>query len=457
MREEEMEKFFNPTSIAIIGASRDHHKVGFVILKNLRDAGYKGKIFPINPKARIILNEKCYPSVLQVKEAIDLAVIAVPAEIALNAVEECGKKKIKAVVMITAGFSEIGNSKAEEQIKRTIEKHRMRLIGPNCLGLLNNHANIDTLFLPASRLVRPKDGKISFITQSGATGSTVLDLMAKENYGFAKFISYGNAADINEADLVEYLGNDPLTQVICLYAESIKQGKRFLRVAHKVTKKKPVIVLKGGTTNAGAKAALSHTASLAGSYEVFKGAMKQAGVIVAENLEDLFNYAKVLEKSFPPKGNKVQIITNGGGFGILATDHLSKLGLSLEEPSAETVKKLRKQFPPTYIVKNPIDLTGSARSEDYDKALDAVMKDKKSDIILLIILYQTPELDTNVVGTVIKYNKLKKKPILVISMGGDFTQKYKNILEKHQVPCFTYPNNAATAIKVLTEYHQQKN
>ena len=309
------------------------------------------------------------------------------------------------------------------------------------------------MFLPASRLVRPKDGKISFITQSGATGSTVLDLMAKENYGFAKFVSYGNATDINEADLIEYLGNDPLTEVICIYAESIKEGKRFLRVAHQVVKKKPVIILKGGTTSAGAKAALSHTASLAGSFEVFKGAMKQAGVIVAETLEDLFNYAKILEKSFAPKGKKVQIITNGGGFGILAADYLYKMNLIMEEPTQETIKKLKKQFPSTYIVKNPIDLTGSAHAEDYEKALDACLKDKNSDMILLIILYQTPELDTNIVDIVIHANKLKKKPMAVISMGGDFTQKYKNILEKHQIPCFTYPNNAAAALKVLAEYY----
>src|SRR3989344_5940105 len=302
-----------------------------------------------------------------------------PTAIALNALEECGKKKIQHVVMITAGFSEIGNHKLEEQLKKVIKKYSIRLIGPNCLGLLNNHADLDTLFLPASRLGRPKDGKISFIAQSGATGSTVLDLMAKENYGFAKFVSYGNATDVNEADLIEYLGDDPLTQVICLYAESIKDGKRFLRVAHKVAKKKPIIALKGGTTSAGAKAALSHTASLAGSFEVFKGAMKQAGVILAETLEDLFNYAKIVEKSFAPKGKNVQIITNGGGFGILAADYLSKMGLLLEEPTQETIKKLKKQFPSTYIVKNPIDLTGSAHAEDYEKALDACLKDKNSD------------------------------------------------------------------------------
>ena len=189
---------------------------------------------------------------------------------------------------------------------------------------------------------------------------------------------------------------------------------------------------------------------------MFKGAMKQAGVISAETLEDLFNYAKILEKSLPPKGKKVQVITNGGGFGILAADYLSKMGLHLGEPSTDTVKKLKRQFPPTYILKNPIDLTGSARAEDYEKALEACMKDPAIDMLLLIILYQTPQLDTNIVDIVIKYNKMEKKPLVVISMGGDFTQRYKNILERHQIPCFTYPNNAAAAMKVLAEYYLRK-
>jgi len=277
--------------------------------------------------------------------------------------------------------------------------------------------------------------------------------MAKENYGFAKFISYGNALDITETELIEYLGNDSHTEVICLYVESIKDGKKFLKVAQHVAKKKPIIALKGGTTKEGAKATLSHTASLAGSYEIYKGAFTQANIVQADTLEDMFNYAKILEKSIPPKGKRVQVITNGGGFGILATDYLSRMGLVIEEPSPETIKTLKKKCPKTYIIKNPIDLTGSAFAQDYDNALQAVMKDPKVDIILLIILYQTPQLDTNVVSSVIKYNKMHKKPIIVISMGGDFTQKYKNILERHQIPCFTYPNNAASAIKVLCDYY----
>jgi len=451
-----MEKFFNPKSVAIIGASREKQKIGYVTLKNLIQGGYKGKIYPINPNTTLVLKQKCYPSVLKVKGAIDTAVIAVPAKIVLRVVQECGKKGIKHIIMITAGFSEIGNNKVEEALVKLIKKYKIRLIGPNCLGILDVNHNFDTLFLPASRLVRPKKGKISFITQSGATGSTVLDLMAKENYGFSKFISYGNAADITETDLIEYLGKDKHTKVICMYTESIKDGKRFLAVAKKVTKKKPIIVLKGGITEAGAKATLSHTASLAGAYEIYTGAFKQAGIIQADNLEDLFNYAKIIEKTMKPKGKRVQIITNGGGFGILATDYLIKDGLILQELAKKTSTALKRQFPATYTVKNPIDLTGSATADDYKKAIKICLTDNTIDIVLVILLYQTPQVDTNIVDSIIKFNKLNKKPIVIISMGGNFTQKYKNILEQHNIPCFTYPHNAARAIKVLCNYYVKK-
>jgi len=448
-----MDKFFNPKSIAIIGASRNPTKVGYVTVKNLKEGKYKGKIYPINPNTKSILNLKAYPSVLSVKGIIEVALIAVPAKLTLKVIEECGKKSIKRVIIVTAGFSEIGNETLERQIVKTIKKYKMRLLGPNCLGILDVHHNVDTLFLPASRLVRPKKGKISFITQSGATGSTVLDLMAVENYGFSKFISYGNASDINETDLIKYLGDDPLTKVICMYTESIREGRKFLEVAKNVTKKKPLIVLKGGITEAGAKATLSHTASLAGTNEIYTGAFKQANVIQASNLEDLFNYAKIIEKATKPKGRNVQIITNGGGFGILASDYLSMDGFTLPSLSKKTASVLKKAFPSTYTVSNPIDLTGSANSNDYRKAIQACLVDKNIDVLLIILLYQTPEVDVSIVDSIIKFNNQKKKPIILISMGGAFTQKYKHILEAKGVPCFTYPHNAARSIKVLCDYY----
>ncbi|MEK6903212.1 MAG: CoA-binding protein [Nanoarchaeota archaeon] len=451
-----MEKFFRPKSIAVIGASRDVHKVGFITLKNLVLAGYTGKIYPINPHASSILKRACYSSVLSVPASIDMAVITVPAEQALRVLKECGKKGIKHIVMITAGFSEIGDMKREQELRKIIKQYGLKVIGPNCLGVLDMNNQLDTLFLPADRLVRPKKGSISFMTQSGATGSTVLDLMAKEKYGFAKFVSYGNAADVTETDLLEYLGNDKETKVICMYVESIRDGKRFLEIARNVTKKKPVIILKGGMTKEGAKATMSHTASLAGSFEIYSGAFKQAGIIQAHNLEDLFNYAKIIEKSIKPKGRRVQVITNGGGFGILATDYLSMSGLQINEPSKKTLTMLKKSFPATYTVKNPIDLTGSATSDNYRKAITVCLQDKTIDVLLVILLYQTPQIDTSIVDDLIRYNNLKKKPLVVISMGGDFTIRHMQTLEEAGVPCFMYPHSAATAIKILCEYYIKK-
>ena len=448
-----LDKFFKPKSIAIIGASRDQNKIGHVILKNLIDAGFKGKIYPINPNAEEILNLKCYKSVLNIREEIDLAIIAVPANLALEVVKQCGMKEIDSIAMITAGFSEIGNEEAEKEILAQLKQHKMRLIGPNLLRLLDVHSNLDTIFLPRLRLTRPHPGGISFICQSGAVGSAMLDLSATQGYGFAKFISYGNALDLNECDFLEYLGNDPKTKVICMYIEGIKDGKRFMEVAKKVSKKKPIIAIKGGTTAEGKQAALSHTASLAGSFEIYKGAFKQTGIIYAENLEELFDFARILDKSIPPKGDKIQIITNGGGYGILSADNVAENKLKLAVMSTETRKFLQKNTSPISIIKNPIDLAGDADTKRFELTLEACIKDNNIDIILAVILYQTPLITSEIVSVVSELNSLKKKPIIVVSTGGDFTELHKRNLELRGIPCYTFPSNAVKAIRALCDYN----
>ena len=448
-----LDKFFKPKSIAVIGASRDQNKIGHVILKNLIDAGFKGKIFPVNPKADEIINLKCYGSVLDVKEDIDLAIISVPAEVAVQVVKECGIKDITAIAMITAGFSEVGNEKAEKEILDLIKQYDIRLIGPNMLGLLDLYSNLDTIFLPRLRLTRPHPGGISFICQSGAVGSATLDLAAYQGYGFSKFISYGNALDLNECDFLEYLGNDPKTKVICMYIEGIKDGKRFMKVAKKVSQKKPIIAIKGGTTEEGKQAALSHTASLAGSFEIYKGAFKQTGIIYAQNLEELFDFARILDKSIKPKGDKIQIITNGGGYGILCADNISENNLKLAVMSTETRKFLQKKTSPISIIKNPIDLAGDADTKRYELALESCVKDNNIDIILAVILYQTPLITSDIVSVVSELNSLKKKPIIVVSTGGDFTELHKKNLEYRGIPCYTFPSNAVKSIKALCDYH----
>ncbi|MDP3917479.1 MAG: CoA-binding protein [Nanoarchaeota archaeon] len=453
-----LDTFFNPKSVAIIGASRNPGKIGHVLLNNLIESKYNGKIYPINPKAKSIKNLKCYGSITEAvkanKKPIDLAIISIPTEPSIIATEECGKNKIKNVLSITAGFSEVGNFKAEEKLKSIIKKYNINFIGPNCLGIIDSYSRLDMIFLPKIRLKRPEKGKVSFICQSGAIGSAVLDLLSAQGLGFSKFITYGNATTINETSLLEYLGKDKNTDVICMYIEGVREGRRFIDIAKKVSKNKPIIALKGGLTESGARATLSHTASLAGSSAVYDGAFKQAGIIKAEKLHELYEFAKILEKSPKPKGNRVQVITNGGGFGIITVDNIDKDGLKTSRISKKTELFLKKKLPKECIIHNPIDLTGGATTEQYDIAIKQCLNDKNIDILLVIVLMQTPLLDINVIDKIAGYNKKSKKPIVAVMTGGSFTESQKQRLESLGVPCYAYPSDAVKSIKAFCDYYK---
>jgi acetate---CoA ligase (ADP-forming) len=448
-----LDKFFKAKSIAIIGVSKNPNKVGHVIFRNLLDGHYAGRIYIINPNADRILNYKVNKTILEIKEQVDVAVCCVPAELSLKVIEQCGKKGIKHVVMVTAGFSEVGDTKTEEKLVRLLDKYKIKIIGPNCLGTLDVHTKLDTLFIPRYRMKRPKPGSISFACQSGAVASTILDLAATEGYGFAKVVSYGNALNVDESDLLEYLGEDEETKVICFYIEGIKNGRKFIDIAKKVTQKKPVIVVKGGITSEGSKAALSHTASLAGDVEIYKGMFKQTGIIHCESLEEMFNAARILEKSVGPKGNKVQIITNGGGYGIVTTDAVINNRLIMAEMDKKVVAELKKNFPPIVIVSNPMDLVGDATTERYNIAIKAALEDKNVDIIIVVALLQTPLITPDIIDIISEYDELRMKPIVCVSTGGDFVMTLRRSLEDNGVPCFTFPEEAVRAVKHLVEYY----
>ncbi len=452
----DLDKFFKAKSVAIVGVSKDPKKVGHVIFRNLLDANFRGNLYLVNPNAYEILNRHAYKSLNEIKDEVELAVIAVPAKKVLDVVKDCGKKNIKNVVIITSGFKEIGNSKLEGQLKDLINKFKINMIGVNCLGVFDASTKLDTLFLPRYRLRRPSPGGISFVSQSGAIGSAILDLATTENYGIAKFVSYGNATTIDEADILEYLGRDKETKVICLYIEGVNDGNKFLEIAKKVSKIKPIIAIKGGLTQGGNKATLSHTGSLAGTEEVYYGAFKQSGIITAHSLRQMFDYAKILEKSILPTGDRVQIITNGGGYGILSTDAVVKNNLKMAELSKDTVKKLKKVMSPLVVVDNPMDLIGDATTERYQIAIEACLSDKNIDILLVNLLYQTPLISTDVVDIITELNDLKKKPIIVVSTGGEFTDILKKSLENNNLPCYMFPEEAVNAIKALTDYYLNK-
>ncbi len=447
-----LDYFFQPKSVAVIGASRNPKKVGHVILRNFIEGKFAGKIYPINPNTDEMFGLRAYPSVKGVPGRVDLAVICIPAPIVPRALDECGRKGVKAVIIISGGFKEIGNTELEEDCLRIIRKYGMRAIGPNCIGIFDPYSEVDTFFLPRYKLERPGEGSIAFISQSGALGSVVLDWMAMKNYKISKFVSYGNATDVDEAELIEYLANDPKTSVICAYFEGVKQGRKFYDIARKVSKKKPIIVLKGGITTEGSSAVSSHTGSLAGKHEIFHAAMEQSGIITAGNLEELFDFARLFATQPKPKGNRVQVITDGGGFGVLATDWIIGNGLKLAKMDNKTTSALKKKYPPHVVIKNPLDLTGDATVERYRLAMEAAAADSNVDMIAVITLFQIPTLTAEITDVVSAVAGKCSKPMVVIAAGGRFTEVLKKSIEDFGTPTFSYPEKAAKALAALYEF-----
>lgn len=449
-----LEKFFTPHSVAIIGASHTPGKVGYSILENFIKNEFIGKIFPINPDTTPIFNLPVYTSINDIDDKIDLAIIAVPAEVVPQVLKECVKKKIESVIIISAGFSEIGKEGKvlEEKLKKIIEKSKTRVIGPNCLGIFDSHSKIDTLFLPQSRLKRPSEGSIAFISQSGAVGSTILDWLSEEKIGISKFVSYGNAIDVNEIDLLEFLSKDEKTKVIAMYLEGVKsQGKKFIDESKRIERKKPIIVLKAGKTDKGTRAVASHTGSLAGSAKIYSSVFRQTGIVEADTWQELFDYAKGFSFQPLPKGNRVAIVTDGGGFGVLATDECVRQGLQLPEPSNKLKKILRKHLPSYAILHNPIDLTGDSNAERYKIAIEECLKSKEYDGVIAIVLFQVPTLEEAVVDVLVDMKKYGK-PILCCAAGSRFTRNLVQKLESSSIPVYSTPETTAKTFSTMVKH-----
>lgn len=449
----DIKTFFEPRSIAVLGVSKASDKVGSVIFKNLIDSGYKGKVFPVNPNEDFVLGYKSYHSVKDIKDGIDLAIIAVPSNVVIKTVKECAHKGIKNILMVTAGFSETGNLKLEKELLEVLNRNKIRLIGPNVLGLINNYNNLDTLFIPLYRLKRPRKGNISFVTQSGAFGSSVLDLISAEGYGLSKFVSYGNSLDVDESDFLDYLNKDKTTDVIVLYIEGIKNGKKFFQTLKKI--RKPVIVLKGGKFSESSKSTLSHTGSLAGAYEVYKGVFLQTGVVFADSIQDVFDFLRLFEKNIKIKGNRIQIITNGGGHGVISADAVIDNGMKLAELSEQSKKFFKKSLPPIATISNPLDLVGDADDLRYKLAIETCLNDKNNDVILVNLLYQTPRLTKNIVKILSDLNSKSIKPIVVVSTGSYLTKELEREIENKCIPCFQFPENAVKSIKAVYDYYKR--
>lgn len=449
-----LNNLLNPKSIAIIGAAREKEKVGRVILDNVIKAGYKGRIYPVNPRADEIAGLKSYPSINDINGPIDLVVIVTPAKTIPMIIEDCGRKGIKAAIIISAGFKETGldGSHLEKKVVRIAKSHNMRILGPNCLGLINAHIGLNASFTR----VGPLKGNIAFISQSGALQTAILDWSRKIGIGFSKFISLGNKADLNEADFLQALADDDRTAAICLYLEGVSEGSRFLNVAAKIALKKPIISLKAGRTDAGARAVSSHTGTLAGSSKAYTAAFTQTGIIQADSLEQLFSYAIVLSSQPLPKGNRLAIVTNAGGPAILASDYATESALTVNSLTNKTIEKLSSFLPAAASVYNPVDLLGDALADRYENTLSIVEKDPGVDNILVIL---TPQAMTEIEKTaelVVRIASQTDKPLITAFMGGGEIEKAEQILRQNDIPNYIYPEDAVRAIGSLVTYSKIK-
>ena len=452
----DIEVFFKPRSIAVVGASPTPGRLGYVVIQRLLNRYKRERIYPVNPKYGEVLGLKCYRSVEEIPEPLDLAVILVPAPMVPGVVEACVRKGVRGIIIISGGFAETGpeGARLEERVREAIRGTGTRVIGPNCIGVLDLHGGMDTFFLPEEKMMRPPPGEIAIISQSGALLSAMLDWAAHMGIGVSKAVSYGNKVDVDDVDMLQYLAQDPETRVIVVYVEGLKpgRGKAFIETVRRVVREKPVIVLKGGRTARGAVAAISHTAALAGSYKVFRAALRQAGAIEAADVVDVFDLAKALTMQPPARGNRVAVITNAGGPGVMATDALESLGLRVPLFSEELQARLREMFPPFYSVKNPVDVTGGGSNEDYRRAIEVVVRSGEVDALLVVALIHPPGFDAGLADIIANTTRGTGLPVVAMSFGGGETSVLRRKLEKSGIPVYETVERAARALWALYRY-----
>ena len=443
--------FFNPKSVAIIGASRAAGKIGNVIVKNMISSGYTGPIFPVNPKEQEIEGLACYPAVDKTPMPAELAVLSLPASRTLDAAEQCGVSGVKNLVVITAGFKETGKEglELERRLVETCRQYEMRMTGPNCVGLIDTHTPINASFAAGF----PLKGEIAFISQSGAMVLSILDWSYRTGLGFSKFVSLGNKADLTESHFIEDAGQDPNTKVILCYIEDVENGAHFLEAARTASRKKPVIILKSGTSQAGAQAASSHTGALAGSDLAYETAFRQCGVIRVRSMAELFDLAVAFASQSVPSGDRVAVVTNSGGPGIIAADTIEQKKLQMARFSQETIKQLRGYLPPEANIYNPVDVLGDARADRFRFSLDKTLADPGVDSALVLVC---PTAVTEPVETARALVEMRaaypEKPLLAAYMGGEKLAEGAKVLEEAKIPCFTFPEPAVSSISGLTGY-----
>ena len=444
-----LDTLFSPRSIAIIGASRTEGKLGHAVLANLIEGGFRGALYPINPKPGAILDLPSHASLDEIEGEIDLAVIVIPSKGVLDVVEACGQRGVGSVIVISAGFRETGHEglMAERKMAEIADQYQMRIVGPNCLGVIDTLASMNASFAAGM----PRQGKIAFMSQSGALCTSILDIALARDVGFSRFVSLGNKADLDEIDFLEAWSDDPESNVIMGYVEGIADGARFIDVARRLTKRKPAIVIKSGRTSAGSRAVSSHTGTLAGSERAYEAAFKQAGVIRSSSVGNLFDLSIAFARQPLPRNDRVAIVTNAGGPGIMATDAIEQMGLSLAPLADETMTGLRQALPPAASVLNPVDVLGDALADRYQAALQLVAADPNVGALIVIL---TPQFMTEIEETAKSVAEVAHRseiPVLACFMGEANTQGGVRILNENDVPNYIVPERAVTALKAMAD------
>lgn len=452
-----LEKIFYPDSVAIVGANKMKGTVPYDMLMSILNADFNGVVFPVSPREKFIAGVKSYKYVIDIEDPIDLAILVFPSAVCHLALEQCGQKGIKSVIIISAGFREIGGVglEREQRIKDIAAKYDISFIGPNCLGVINTDSRSHLNASFARKM--PKEGPIGFLSQSGALCTAVLDYARAKHIGFSKFISFGNKADISEIDLLYYLMDDEKTKVILLYLEEVSNGRALLDAARKVIKQsgKPILVIKAGRTEAGAAAAASHTGSLAGSDEICDAAFEQAGIIRCSTFVEMFNRAIAFAYQPRPKNNKVAIITNAGGPGVLTTDAVIHSGLQLAQFSEETAKHLKRHLPATANRNNPIDVIGDARADRYNNAMTATFKDEDVHAVFVILTPQSMTDIDLIAREVAKVSSHYDKPVYASFMGEADVQEGIEILQRNRIPHYQIPESMADALSCVVQFHER--
>ncbi len=450
----DLDKFFYPKSIAIVGASSKQTSLSYELVNNMINYGYQGKIFPVNPKSDFVHSIKSYKTLTEIQDEVDLAIIMLPRDFVLPSIDDCIKKKVKAVVVITAGFKEVGaeGAELEKQLVEKIKKHNIRLVGPNCMGLINTHPNVklNGTFV----LGTPVPGGIGFVSQSGALGAAVLKTVEQNDIGLSQFVSIGNKADVSGNVVLDYWRDNPDVNVITVYLESFGNPKKFMQITREITKSKPVIVIKSAKTAAGMKAASSHTGALAATDTVVNAFLEQGGVIRVNTIDEMFNLAKAFDRATLPNGNRLGILTNAGGPAILAVDESERAGLTIPELTPGTQAMLREFAPPEASVFNPVDLLPSATAETYEKATKLMLEDENLDSLIVILgpplMFDTVE----IAHSICRAAKSSKKTCMLVLMSQDDIIPRLRVLDPEHPPLFRFPEDAARAIGEMLHHKQ---